>query len=141
MLQGIAGILQVSAIVYYFMCIHRLIRVMGTQPDWWSEYTPAGVVWRTFVPFYGIYVLYQWTGDVESYTNWRLGISSRVGLLTFAGLMIGSILSLYQPVSGLGYLIEFASLLLLYKPIRRALLVPAPTASSAPRYDGTLGLR
>jgi hypothetical protein len=44
LLLGASGLATLGAIVYYFMCVHRLIRLLGTQPDWQCEYTPAGVV-------------------------------------------------------------------------------------------------
>ena len=138
MLSVLAGS---GAVVYYFMSIHRLIRVLQTQPDWSSEYTPAGVVWRQFVPFYGIYVLYSWTSDIESYVNWRLGISSKAGLMAFIGLLIGFGFTNFQPLAWVGYFLVTGSLALLYAPVKRALFVAPPADGAAPRYDGTLGLR
>jgi hypothetical protein len=136
--SGLAGI---GAIVYYCMSIHRLIRVLRTQPDWSSEYTPAGVVWRQFIPLYNLVVLYQWTGDVESYVDWRLGITSKAGLWTFIGLMIGFAFASFHQVVWVGYAIITGSLAFLYVPVRRALLVAPPADGAAPRYDGSLGLR
>jgi hypothetical protein len=138
MFSGLSG---VTAIVYYFMSVHRLIRVLRTQPDWWSEYTPAGVVWRQFIPFYGLYVLYQWTSDVESYVNWRLGITSKAGLMAFIGLLVGFGFSDFHPVAWIGFFLMTGSLALLYHPVERALMVAPPADGAAPRYDGTLGLR
>ena len=137
----VAAIAGLMSFVYYFMCVHRLIRVLRTQPDWWSEYTPAGVVWKQFIPLYGIYVLYQWTGDVESYTNWRLNRKSKVGLGAFLGLFVGFIAMNSQSAAWLGFFLVFGSLALLYVPVWRALAVAAPDTSGGPRFDGTLGLR
>lgn len=140
LLQGLGALIGLLGFVYYFMCVHRLTRVLEKQPEWSSEYTPAGMVWRQFVPLYGLYVLYQWTGDVESYANWR-GVATGSGRACFIGIFIGLALTRYQPLAGIGHAIVFGSLMLLYAPVRRLLIMPVPAGGAAPRYDGTLGLR
>lgn len=115
--------------------------MLRMEPDWWSEYTPAGVVWKQFVPLYGIYVLYQWTGDVESYTNWRLTRKSKAGLGAFLGLFIGFATMNSQSAVWLGLFLVYGSLALLYVSVWRVLAVAAPDTSGGPRFDGTLGLR
>jgi len=75
----LASLFGIAGIVYYFMSIHRLIRVMRTQPGWLCRYTPGSVVVQQFVPLLGIVGLYRWTGDVERYTNGRLVASGKWG--------------------------------------------------------------
>jgi hypothetical protein len=144
LLHGYAALIGLLALVYYFMCVHRLTRVLQDQPDWSSEYTPAGMVWRQFIPLYGLYVLYQWTGDVESYATWRLGVTTNAGRSCFIGLFVGFALTNYSPLlplAGIGHAIIFGALTLLYTPVRKLLTMPVPADGVAPRYDGTLGLR
>ena len=112
--------------------------MLEEQTGWSVEYTPAAAVWKHFIPFYGIYFLYRWPGDVESYIKWRTGGASRVGLLTFVGLLSGLFLRLFDSFVGVAILI--ASLYILYVPLRRALGVVAPDADNAPRYNPTIGL-
>jgi hypothetical protein len=97
-------------------------------------------VWRQFIPFYGIFVLYEWTGDVESYVNWRSVGGSAIGKQAFFGLMIGFLMGWWIPIAWLGHVVVFGAIAILYVSVQRALLV-APPESGAPGYDGTLGLR
>lgn len=139
--QLASALLGIAAIVYYFMCIHRLIRVLGRQPGWECEFTPAGVVWRQLVPFYGLYVLYKWTSDVEQYTDWRLGRTSAIGVQALIGVMVGSGMAWWLDVAWLGHVVVFCALAILYKPVRHALRTLPPDDGASPRYDGSLGLR
>ena len=125
--------------VYYFMVVHRTVRVLRSQPGWSVRYTPAAAVWKHFIPFYGVYFLYRWPRDVESYINWRLGTNSRAGLWTFLGILMGFSLRFFD--SFVGWTIVTLSLYILYVPLRRALAVVVPVEVSAPDYGGTLGLR
>ena len=125
--------------VYYFMIQYRLTRVLEDEPGWWGSYTPAGIVWRQFVPIYGIYVLYQWTKEVGGYIEWRLGRSFHGGPLTFVGLLVGACLlggRLRWEVAG--QIIVFASFLFFYRALGVALLLPAPGERMPLR--GTLGM-
>jgi hypothetical protein len=139
LMQMFSTFAGIAAAVYYFMCIHRLYRVLGTQSGWQSEFTPAEIVWQQFIPFFGIFVLYQWTGDVESYMDWRLETSA-IGKQAFLGLMVGFVMGLWVPIAWLGHGVVFGALAILYGPVRRAMLLP-PLDSGAPGYHGTLGLR
>ena len=137
--RGLATLFGLPALIYYFMIVHRIIRVLDTQPGWSGEYTPAAAVWKQFIPFYGLYFLYEWPGDVESYINWRLGRESRVGLWTFLGLITGFLLRFFD--SFVGLMVIMASLYILYVPLRKALATAPPMDAPAPGYNGTLGLR
>lgn len=142
LVQLFAIVICLLSYVYYFMCVHRIIRVLQREPGWSVDYTPAGAVWRQFIPFYGLVFNYRWTGDVADYTKWRLGTESwaggRAGLWAFLCLLLGFILSNFLFPVGLA--IVFGGLFLLDVPLRRALNAPAPE-SGAPGYNGTLGLR
>jgi hypothetical protein len=137
--KGLAAFWALPVWIYYFMIIHRIIRVLDTQPGWSAEYTPAAAIWKQFIPFYGLYFLYQWPSDVESYINWRLGRESRVGLWTFLGLITGILLGYADAF--VGGLVMMASFYVLYVPLRQALATAPPSDAPAPGYDGTLGLR
>jgi uncharacterized membrane protein YfcA len=137
--RGLEFLCSLPALVFYFMVVHRIIRVLDEQPGWSVKYTPAAAVWKHFIPLYGIYFLSVWPRDVESYINWRLGRESRVGLWTFAGLLIGFLLRFADMF--LGMLVIMASLYILYAPLKRAVAATSPTDTPAPGYSGTLGLR
>lgn len=137
--RGFIALFALPVLIYYFMIVHRLVRVLDQQPGWSTEYTPAAAVWKHLIPFYGVYFMYVWPRDVESYINWRLGRESRVGLWAFLGLLTGLLLRFADPYMGL--LIMIVSLYVLYIPLRRAMATAAPTDMPAPGYNGTLGLR
>jgi hypothetical protein len=125
----LASLFGIAGIVYYFMSIHRLIRVMRTQPGWSCRYTPGSVVVQQFVPLLGIVGLYRWTGDVERYTNGRLVDSGKWGLCCFLGLMAGFVLVNFLPLFWVGHFLFAGSLGFLYIPIRRVLKAGPPEAS------------
>jgi hypothetical protein len=136
--QAMAAACALPAFIYYFMMIHRVVRVLDAQPGWSVGYTPAAAVWKHFTPLYGLYFLYRWPGDVESYVNWRLGRRSRFAMWTFFGLLAGFSLRFFDSYAGL--LVLMTSLCFVYVPLRRALTADVAEESS-PGYDGTLGLR
>lgn len=137
--RSIAILCNLTAFVYYFMLVHRIVKVLEEQPGWSVEYTPAAAVWKHFIPFYGLYFLYRWPGDVESYIAWRTGRESRVGLWTFLGLLAGFLIERFvDPLVGLT--IAMLSLYMLYVPLQRALALLPPDAVAPPGYNPTLGL-
>ncbi len=137
--RGLYFLFGLPAFVYYFFVINRMIKVLEGEPGWSAEYTPAGVVWKQFIPLYGIFFLYQWTGDVERYINLRTGSSGRAGLLTFLGLFLGFMLRLVDGF--LGLFVVFAAFYVLVIPLQKALSVAPPTEEPAPSYSGSLGIR
>ena len=139
MSRSLAEMWGIPAFVYYLMVVHRIVKILDAQPGWSVEYTPAAAVWKHFIPVYGIFFLYRWPGDVESYIDWRHGRESRAGLWTFLGLLTGVILRFFDVYVGL--LVMTASLYFLYVPLRRTLAVAAAADGMAPGYNGTLGLR
>lgn len=137
--RALGFLFGLPAFVYYFFLIHRMIKVLEDEPGWSAEYTAAGVVWRQFIPLYGIYFLYQWTGDVARYLQWRTGRHGQAGLFTFLGLLLGFLLRFVDGFVGL--IVIFAALYLLVIPLRRALATRPPDDSFAPSYDGSLRLQ
>lgn len=138
----ISILLSFAAYIYYFLCVHRMIRTLEQEPGWNVDYTPAGAVWRQFIPFYNLVFNYRWTGDVADYAKWRLGndggFGGRTGLWAFLLILLGALAS--NALFPAGMAIMFAGLALLGVPLRRALGMPAPELG-APGYNGTLNLR
>ncbi|HKO19309.1 MAG TPA: hypothetical protein VJU82_10525 [Acidobacteriaceae bacterium] len=137
--RGFVALFAGPTYIYYFMIVHRVVRVLDSQPGWSVEYTPAAAVVKHFIPFYGFYFMYVWPRDVESYIKWRTGKETRVGLWAFLGLLIGLLLRLADPY--LGTLIMICSLYILYLPLRNALGTTEPVDMPSPGFNGTLGLR
>ena len=124
MAKGLAAVFFFPGFVYYFMVVHRTVRVLRAQPGWSMRYTPASAVWQHFIPFYGFYFLYRWPRDVDNFIHWRLGTQSRVGLWTFLGVLAGFLLRYFDGF--VGWTIVMLSLYMLYVPLRRALAVVVP---------------
>ena len=137
--RSLAETCALPALIYYFMMVHRVVRVLDAQPGWSVAHTPAATVWKHFIPIYGVYFLYRWPGDVESYVTWRLGRRSWFALWTFLGLMAGVCLRYFD--SFVGLLLMMTSLCFVYVPLKRALDVGSPTEESSSKHRGTLGLR
>jgi hypothetical protein len=136
--RALAATCALPAFIYYFMMVHRVVRVLDAQPGWSVAYTPAAAVWKHFIPFYGLYFLYRWPADVESYVNWRLGQRSWFAIWTFFGLLAGISLRFWDSYAGL--LLMMTSLCFVYVPLRRALAADV-AEEPLPGYGGTLGLR
>jgi len=136
--RALAASCALPAFIYYYMVVHRVVRVLNAQAGWSVAYTPAAAVWKHFTPILGLYFLYRWPGDVESYVSWRLGRRSRFAVWTFFGLLAGFSLHFFDNYAGL--LVMMTSLCFVYVPLRRALAADVAEESSA-RYNGTLGLR
>jgi hypothetical protein len=139
MSRSLGELWAIPAFIYYFMVVHRVVRVLNAQPGWSGKYTPAAAVWKHFIPIYGIFFLYRWPEDVESYVNGRSGRKVRFAVLTFLGLLAGFLLRWFD--SFVGLLVIMVSLYFLYVPLRRSLVVALPANEPAPAYNGTLGLR
>ena len=139
MSEGLAALFSFPAFVYYFMVVHRTVRVLRAQPGWTMRYTPASAVWQHFIPFYGLYFLYRWPRDVENFIHWRLGTHSRVGLWTFFGVLAGFLLRYFDGF--VGWTIVMLSLYILYVPLRRALGQVVPVEVPVQGSDGSLSLR
>lgn len=138
----VAAVCEVACIVYYFMILHRIAWVMRSEPDWWEIYTPAGIIWRQFVPLYGIYVLYQWLRGIEDHLNSRLGSDIKVGLWTFIAMVVSWLPGLNeeygQPIS---FILMISCFYLLYPRLNRAIAVPRPAGWIPPVRSGALSLR
>jgi hypothetical protein len=137
--RTLAALWGLPALLFYFMIVHRVVRVLDAQPGWSVGYTPAAAVWKHFIPIYAPYFLYRWPKDVERYINWRLGRESRVGLWSFLGLITGFLLRWFD--NYVGWLVIMASLYILYVPLRKALATAPSTDAPAMATNGTLGLR
>jgi hypothetical protein len=48
--RSVAETCALPAFIYYFMMVHRVVRVLGAQPGWSVAYTPAAAVWKHFIP-------------------------------------------------------------------------------------------
>ena len=117
----LASLFAVAGFVYYFMSIYRLILVMRSQPGWKGRYTPGSAVLQQFIPLLGIIGIYRWTGDVECYTNRRLGRSHKWGLAAFLAIMAGALLSNLPSLLWIGQFFIAGSLGFLYVPVRQTL--------------------
>lgn len=135
----LAGSLAFAALIYYFMMVHRTIKLIDAQPGWSARYTPAAAVVKHFIPLYGLFFLYRWPADADNYVRWRLGRKSRAGLWTSLGLFAGIVLRFVDVY--LGLLATTASLYFLYVPLRRALGDIPQQEVAAPASNGMLGLR
>lgn len=113
-------------IVYYFVMVYGIARLLREQPGWWQEYSPWGVVWRQMLPLHGLYALSRWLLAIETYVCWRAGKMIRFGWLVFVLLLVGFLCQENPIIEFVGEVLMFGSLLLVYQRLELALQVSEP---------------
>lgn len=137
---GVASVCGVFVLVFYYMVCDRVARVLERQPDWVSSYTPAGVVWRQLIPFYGLYVLYTWLQEIEEFANARAGEGSSFGRVTFLAILVLSILgSIPDYGASLPFGLMTGCFYIVYPHLQDALRESA-FCGPVPVRSGTLGI-
>jgi Domain of unknown function (DUF4328) len=81
----------VPAVVFFCMWVHRVVRNMPALGAWDPRWSPAGAVWRSFIPFLNLAhpmsgTLEAWRGS-DSTRRW-INVSERKAIRV-PGLMVG----------------------------------------------------
>lgn len=72
-LRGVAGLAQMAvywtAVIYFFMVIHRIHKILRAATDPKYPISPARAVGFCFIPFYNIYWMFKWPGEIALFLN------------------------------------------------------------------------
>jgi len=89
--QGMNSILTLIALggwIYWLVCIHRIHKILAELTRNRYPIDPGEAVWKHIVPFYNLYWIFKWPGELSDYLNSR----GRVRIIS--GAILGTMLLL-----------------------------------------------
>ncbi len=106
--KALGAVYLLVAGVYYFMSVYRLHEILERATDGQHPVKPWPAALFGLVPFYNLYWLFKWTGEIELLMNAvkkeERFDQNRPGLLMFGGYLLGIF------VPGLSQIVGFAVL-------------------------------
>jgi hypothetical protein len=120
--------------VYWFFCIHRFHKILGQlspQVDGEPTYpiTPKQAVGYHFVPFYNLFWLFRWPGQLkdflEKYFSIRLASAAGLGTILLLSMLIMRVVDGF-----IGLTLLFAVALYISRKLRQAIAERVETLGS-----------
>ena len=92
-LKTLSAVYALVAGTYYLISVHRIHRILEQATDGRYPVRPWPAVLFGLVPFYNLYWLFRWTGQIALFMNGlkkeKLIDQNRYGLAMFAGYLLG----------------------------------------------------
>lgn len=76
------GLVGMPGVIYWLYCVHRFHKVLRELTHGRYPISPWGAALRHFIPFYNLYWIFKWPGELSDYLNRR----DRVKIVSGAGL-------------------------------------------------------
>ena len=130
--------LFIGGLVCFCVCIYKIHKVLFTMADQCYPISPGRAVGFGFVPFYNLYWIFKWPGEIIRFVRARSGIAAWNVWVPGAVLLLSSFAG--RVVGGLGLLLDFLVLSYLVRILKQSLDVtpsPGPYKSQA-RDSGAL---
>ena len=58
-----------AAVVYFFMAVHRIHKILRAATNGKYPISPARAVGFSFIPFYNLYWMFKWPGETALFLN------------------------------------------------------------------------
>lgn len=125
LLGGGTFVFFLAGFVWFCICIYKIHKVLLSMADSCYPISPARAVGFGFIPFYNLYWIFKWPGEIIHF------VSSRSGIATWSAWVPGILLLLSsvadRVVGGLGLLVDFMVLSYLVRILKQSLSVsPQP---------------
>lgn len=117
----ILGLIAIISIVYWFICVYRLHKLLGEATGSAYPITPGKAVGSHFVPLYNLYWIFKWTGEVVKFINSN---SSKKLKPFLPGLLIVISVFVIEIDSGLGTILIFFALGIMTRKLNQTLKAP-----------------
>lgn len=111
----ILGLIAIISIVYWFICVYRLHKLLGEATGSAYPITPGRAVGSHFVPFYNLYWIFKWTGEAVKFINEKLPEKKLKPPLP--GLLIVISIFVLEIDNGVGTILMFFALGIMTKKI------------------------
>lgn len=108
--------------VYWLVCVYGYHVVMAQVPGWKHPISPARAVGFHFIPFYNLYWVFKWPGEIAKFVNGRLHQPVMKPVAIGLAVLAALILRILDP--GFGLLLLFFPMSYLSGCLRRAFTAP-----------------
>lgn len=100
-------LIAISGSIYWFVCVHRLHKILVEITKGRYPITGAQSVGMHFIPFYNFYWIFKWPAVMTDYLNGQRRVQIISGYLLGVFILIGALLR-WEVDSGAGLFILFS---------------------------------
>jgi hypothetical protein len=85
------ALLGLPGVIYWMFCVHRIHKILGELTEGRYPITPLEAALKHIIPFYNLYWVFKWPGELSDYLNRRGRVQimsgTAIGLVLLLGVL------------------------------------------------------